>query len=232
MTIEEIQTLNEGQGQEAKVLCSRCDGETCHKVLLSVEQTREEILNNNSDFVLWTSYQIIQCQGCKTISFRQASSDSRDYYPEHDGLRVNEIIYPSPIKDKKGLEKLCLLPPQVEDIYTETLQALNNGYLILAGIGIRALVESVCNEKSAKGRELFGKINDLKENHILTFANAEILHKIRTLGNDAAHEVKKHKKQELELAMNVVEHLLTDVYILPQQAKKLPEQAKKLPTSK
>ncbi len=231
MTIKESQTLNEKQGQEIEVSCLRCDGETCHKVLFSVEQTREEVDEFNfvpgDSIFTWYDYQIIQCQGCKTISFRQTSSSNEDYFAEFGGeCYVYETIYPSRIKDKKGLEKLHLLPLQIQDIYTETLRALNNGYLILAGIGLRALVESVCNEKSAEGR-LIGKIDNLKENHILTPANAEILHKIRTLGNDAAHKVKKHKKDELELAMNVVEHLLTDVYILPQQAKILPTPADK-----
>jgi hypothetical protein len=43
------------------------------------------------------------------------------------------------------------------------------------------------------------------------------LHKIRTLGNAAAHEVKPHTEKQLRLAMDVIEHLLTDVYILPKR---------------
>lgn len=61
------------------------------------------------------------------------------------------------------------------------------------------------------------KIDSLVSASVLTPASA-ILHKIRTLGNQAAHEVKPHSDRQLSLAMNIVEHLLKDVYVLPKQA--------------
>ncbi|MCK6396003.1 hypothetical protein [Zoogloea sp.] len=45
-----------------------------------------------------------------------------------------------------------------------------------------------------------------------------ILHKIRALGNAAAHEITPHSDRQLGLAMNIAEHLLKDVYILSKQA--------------
>lgn len=53
--------------------------------------------------------------------------------------------------------------------------------------------------------------------NILTPAGAAILHRIRALGNDAAHEVRPHNDKQLGVAMDVIEHLLKDVYILPKQ---------------
>ena len=114
-------------------------------------------------------------------------------------------------------DEVHYLPSKVQRIYAETLQALNSKSPILAGIGLRALVETVCHEKSAQGANLLQKIDDLTAKSVLTPAGAQILHKIRTLGNAAAHEVKPHSEKQLGLAMDVVEHLLTDVYILPKQ---------------
>ena len=85
-------------------------------------------------------------------------------------------------------------------------------------MGIRALLESICEEKQAKGRKLVHKIDDLKIKGILTPVSAGILHKIRSLGNDAAHKAKPHSEKQLGLAMDIIEHLLKDVYILPKQA--------------
>jgi hypothetical protein len=47
---------------------------------------------------------------------------------------------------------------------------------------------------------------------------ASILYKIRTLVNNAAHEVKPHSEKQLGLTLDIVEHLLKDVYILPKLA--------------
>ena len=98
-----------------------------------------------------------------------------------------------------------------------SLQALSSDSTVLAGVGLRALVETVCVEKSAAGPNLLAKIDDLVTKNILTPAAAAILHKIRNLGNSAAHEIKPHSEKQLGLAMDVIEHLLTDVYILPKQ---------------
>ena len=106
------------------------------------------------------------------------------------------------------------LPPDTNRVYQETLQALNNNSPVLAGIGLRALVETVCMEKNASGKNLLEKIDDLAKQQILTPAGAAILHKIRTLGNTAAHEVNPHSETQLALGMNVIEHMLKDVYIL------------------
>jgi len=220
MATKETETVNKTQGQEEKVPCSKCDGKTFHKVLLSIDKSGLE-QDGDFDFYWDAHYQIIQCQGCKTISFRKASSNSEEYEPiSHDEYQnvVYEDIYPSRVEGRKGLEdEVHYLPSKVQRIYTETLQALNSKSPILAGIGLRALVETVCHEKSAEGSNLLKKIDDLTVKNVLTPVGAQILHKIRTLGNAAAHEVKPHSEKQLGLAMDVIEHLLTDVYILPKQ---------------
>jgi hypothetical protein len=89
----------------------------------------------------------------------------------------------------------------------------------LAGIGIRAIVETVCKDKESSGRNLASKIDDLVTQGVLTRDGANILHKLRTLGNESAHEVTPHDNVQLGLALDVVDHLLTGVYILPHHAR-------------
>jgi hypothetical protein len=47
------------------------------------------------------------------------------------------------------------------------------------------------------------------------------------MGNEAAHKVKAHTQEELNLAFDVVEHLLKTVYLLPEQTKHLPSQTRR-----
>ena len=67
-------------------------------------------------------------------------------------------------------------------IYKEAIVALTNHAPILAGLGLRALLETVCKERSATGDTLFKKIDSLVASKVLTPTSATILHKIRTLG--------------------------------------------------
>src|SRR5690606_9833071 len=43
-------------------------------------------------------------------------------------------------------------------------------------------------------------------------------HAIRFMGNDSAHEIKAPKENSLKIALEIVEHLLKSVFILPEQA--------------
>ena len=220
MPITEKEEINKTQGKELKLACVECAGKTSHKVIVSVDRNGEETDGDWS--IQWYShYQIVQCNGCKTNTFRSVNSNSEDYYQiSHDEWEYAEYenLYPSRVEGRRTLEdEIHYLPAKVRRIYKETIQALNGNSPILAGIGLRALIETVCKENNAEGKNLFLKIDDLVLKNILTPAGSTILHKIRTLGNEAAHEVKPHSEKQLGLAMDVAEHLLTDVYILPKK---------------
>ena len=213
--------INKTQGDEHTLPCIKCMGKTAHKVLASVDVRGDEG-DSKYSFSWATDNQIVQCLGCKTVSFREASSNSEDYHQtSHDGdceCTIVERLYPSRLEGIKGLgDETHYLPSNVRRIYDETLMALSNQAPVLVGIGLRALLETVCKEKNATGRDLLKKIDSLVSAGILTPASAAILHKIRTLGNAAAHEMKPHSDKQLGLAMDIVEHLLKDVYILPKQ---------------
>lgn len=207
--------LNKTKGNEVIVPCAKCSGRTAHDVVASLDQSGED-----TDYDLqWVQhYQIIRCKGCKQVSFRDANSNSEDYIQVAEDeweSQIYEKLYPSRMEGRKDLgNDARYLPSDTDRIYQETLQALNNNSPVLAGIGLRALVETVCKEKSASGKNLLEKIDDLAAQHVLTPVGANILHKIRTLGNAAAHEVKPHSEAQLALGMDIVEHMLKDVYIL------------------
>jgi len=132
---------------------------------------------------------------------------------------IYEDIFPNPEEGRVSVEDANLLPPNLKRIYDETLKSLNSNQPVLTGIGIRAIVETVCKDKIAVGTDLFCKINGLVAQGVLTKDGAGILHKLRTLGNEAAHEVKPHDNVQLGLAFDVIDHLLQGVYILPIHAK-------------
>lgn len=205
---------------ENSVECATCFGKTSHSVLATVIVDGSEG-NGDYSFDWQNDHQLIQCLGCKSISYRVVSSNSEDYFQDDEGntlYAVSEKLYPPRIAGVKSLgDDTIYLPLKVRQIYEETLLALSVNAPVLAAIGLRALIETVCKEKDAQGGDLFKKIDSLVEKRVLTPASATILHKIRTLGNAAAHEVKPHSERQLSLALDIVEHLLKDVFILPKQ---------------
>lgn len=193
-----------------KLLCANCKRATNHQILYEDKQ------NGSDDDVGLSWYErscMVKCLGCDHVALYQEYSDS-EMAPE-----AREEIYPDPVAGREPVRDYYFLPVQLREIYLETLRALDTKQLILTGIGIRAVVETVCQERKANGQNLKKKIDDLHTQGVLTKDGAELLHTLRVMGNTAAHEVKPHSKDELAIAIDVLDHLLLGVYILPKHAK-------------
>ena len=95
--------------------------------------------------------------------------------------------------------------------------AIQEDALILAGLGLRGTVEAVCNNLNIEGRNLEVRISKLATAGYISRKDAERLHGIRFMGNDAAHEIKKPKNEQLSAALKIVEHLLSTVYIIENE---------------
>ena len=130
-------------------------------------------------------------------------------------------LYPGRVAGRPLLDDYYMLPHGIVSIYKQTHEAISSGQSILAGIGLRAIVEAVCEEKKATGPNLLKRIDDLVGKGVVTQSGVDILHSIRLMGNASAHEVKPNTEEELTTALEVVEHLLLGVYIIPHKAQKL-----------
>jgi len=214
------------KSETLRLPCKNCDGETVHKIL-------EEVTRHDGDenIDVYSQYQIVECGGCEEVSFRKNSQCSEDMdYDSVTGepyLVDNPELFPSRIAGRREIKSVEILPLKIQSLYRETHHALCYKLGILAGIGIRGLVEALCKEKKAAGGNLEKKIDSLVDLGILTKAGSEILHGTRLLGNVAAHEAEPVPEKQLDAAMDVVEHLLTGVFILPKKADGLPKRSKK-----
>ena len=215
---KEKEEINKTQHEEYKIQCSECHNDTLHEVVFSLDITSEEDVPNGIRF--WESYQIIRCKGCKTISFRKNSQNTEDVaFDADEGEEYSvdhEEIYPGRISGRGKIKHYWKLPPEVLRVYEETITALSYKLTLLGGIGIRALLDTICREKHATSKDLYNKINDLVNIGVLTNGDAAILQSLRDMGNDAVHEAKAPDSYALNNAMDVVENLLTKVYILPK----------------
>ncbi|MCU8492553.1 DUF4145 domain-containing protein [Vibrio vulnificus] len=206
-----------------RVRCKNCNSDTNHKILAGVQLNGKDY-HSPEDYFGWKEeYEVAQCLGCENVVFHKTHEDEDSYYydPELGCPVYNKSVnlYPKPEDRSHGIKDRHLLPPKLQRIYLETISSLNSGHTILAGIGIRAIVETVCKDQGTSSRDLFGRINELKDNGVLTDWGAQILHKLRALGNNAAHEVEPQSGEQLKLAFDVIDNLLHSVYILPEKAK-------------
>ncbi|WP_419649418.1 DUF4145 domain-containing protein, partial [Thiolapillus sp.] len=101
-----------------------------------------------------------------------------DGRPLNQGKSHFVDIYPNPEDGRDAIDYVHLLPSNLQLIYHETIKSINSGLAVLTGMGIRAIVETVCKDKNANEKDLYEKINGLEKQGVLTKKDADILHKL------------------------------------------------------
>lgn len=208
-----------------RIYCNNCQRETRHELLRNYEQAGE-----NNEVIDW---QIVQCAGCEAISFYERHVSEGPEGWETSGYN----IYPTRLK--RQLRFFVNAPDNIDQLYKETIANFNSSSLLLCAAGLRALVEGICahqgivdgpkrnqetgeyelnrNGHVIRSRNLECKIEGLAERGILTERQARTLHEHRYLGNRALHELEPPDARTLEIAFDIIEHIMDDLYNLPAQ---------------
>ena len=243
--VEENTEENKTKGEISELQCSKCNRPTRHLVLQSVDQEwSEQVVRHDPDSCVNGSehYQIVQCQGCDTISFRHLSWFSEAQDLDDDG--TTERLYPKRSDNRRLARDFRDLPLTLRRIYRETVDCYNSESYTLCAAGLRAIVEGLCAEQGVedgpvevvkkdgtkqtkRNRNLEGKIYGLFEKDILRKKDADILHQHRYLGNEAVHELAQPSPSELTLAIEILEHTLATLYEIPEKAEDLRQKRKK-----
>ena len=210
--------------------CNVCKIQSKHLVLSYIPDKWYD----NKSGVSWNdNYQIIQCDNCNTISFRKEGWFSEYQCPPNDDGSY-EILYPESKENTIEQIEYDNLPYSLDEIYDEVIKSFNIGNYILCAGGIRAILEGICSDKNIKNgpvpdennqtkikNNLEGKIYGLEKNGIISQNQQEALHQLRFLGNDAVHELSKPSKSDIITALEIIEHMMDDIYELPNKAEKL-----------
>lgn len=209
--------MRRGKQDKITAHCDRCGGaERNHKVLRDVSYEWTTIDDSGT-----STYQIICCLGCDAVRFRHEFSHV-DSPPGPDGEVVPIVhVYPESRSADWAVKSTVWLPGSVARIYTETVAAFNAGARILAGAGLRAIVEAICLDQGVSGGNLQKKIDALVAGGLLGKPQADLLHEERYIGNTALHKITPPSKHDIEDGLQIVEGLLSTIYNLPANAKSI-----------
>jgi len=202
----------------SKVHCNNCRSVRNHDIIYS----HGDIISDNSN----QTWQIIRCRGCDNISFLLTTTKE-----DGEGIITEEEVYPP--KQIRQQKLFVEAPDKIDQLYRETIDAYNGNMNLFCAGGLRALVEAICLDQNItdgpkkdritgellvksgqvlRGKTLDCKIEGLLEKQIITPIQTKTLHQHRFLGNEALHELKTPKHEDLHIAIDLFEHIMEEIY--------------------
>ena len=172
-----------------------------------IDEEYEEEEDQYLEFRLWF------CQGCDTCLMEILYHEGEPSAPEAEYVPPRQLhgVYS---------KEFHLLPAKLRAIYQQVTESFNHNLNILCAMGIRALLEGICVDKGAKGKDLLQKIDNLKDHHLPPNIITH-LHTFRFIGNSAVHELDAPNQYTLKQCINVLEDLMNYLYQLEYKIKRI-----------
>lgn len=211
MTLDFKTTINKTElAKNRKLPCQKCNESTPHLLQTGVQR---EVKNVDADISTWDDYGLYKCEKCNQICFIHQTMDSMESCYSVDDLDFNShsFMYPGFILGTQHFD-FEKVPNNIIQLHKETISALNNKSPVLAGVEIRCIIECVCKNQGIIKGGLQNKIDCLADLNLIDKSAANIFHKLRFMGNRAVHEAETHSQSELQLALSITEHLVSNIY--------------------
>lgn len=199
---------------ESKIHCNRCQGVTLHSKVATYSYTDSEFLDENFSVDYTERCFVWECKGCRELVCEFTNMFSENTNPD-GSMVVNTSYYPGREINVIKVKEYENIPGNINVLYKEIIDSYNNSCIVLCSMGLRALVEAILVQKEIKGKDLQQKINSAE---FIPENIRKNMHGFRFLGNDAAHRLEKPEKEDILIAINVVEDVMNIVFELDNKS--------------
>jgi hypothetical protein len=218
--------------KKIKAFCNRCNGQTNHTVKAEyIVDDTAEIENGGvieSHFLGSYTYQIIECNGCEAISYRNIDflnnfmyiDDFTGKYEFSNGKSF-ETYFPERLENSILEKRIVGMPNLLRRAYQEVIQCYQSDLRILCSAGLRAMIEGICNHYKIVGNNLKERIDALGKSGLISAELSNSLHAHRFLGNNAMHQLSFAEKDELKDAIELIEITIETLFGVPERNKEL-----------
>lgn len=160
---------------------------------------------------------IWRCDGCNALLLESGMVMREEFETDPISNMDAREYYPAPVQGKRktAFKHFERIPEKLRSIYEQTRDAYVHKLDILCAMGLRGLIEGICDDKEISGK------HDSLEKKIKNLAKLGIpgniienLHSFRFMGNTAVHELRAPDASDLHLAIEIVEDILNYLYDL------------------
>ena len=200
------------EGLKTRAYCNSCGRETNHIPLHKHEETIEE-KEGNFARPRNECWELLKCCGCDEIRVRQVLN--------YIDIGQSQIQYYPPIEIRRLPKWSCELPVGVRELQLEVYSAMHGDNLRLAAMGARALIDMTILASVGDKGTFRDKLDAMVQEKYLAERDISTLTIALDTGNAASHRGHNPTFDDLDKVMDIVEHLLEQVFYLQGLGDKL-----------
>ena len=206
-----------------KIQCGHCLNNTPMEIVAEFHRVIDTVESHPNDYDNVSKYyEVLQCPACSDISL-QAYIWCDAYMETHDDT-IFEILYPN--------KEVNDIPLGLPDNINKALTAAQKVKSIDAnafGVLMRRVLEMVCIDREAKGRNLADQLQDLAEKNEIPNKLVMVTKSLKNLGNIGAHPALGDLTREEIPILNALSNAILEyVYTAPFLADQAAERVEKL----
>ena len=213
-----VATVPEEKEETLQSDCNMCHGKRWHRAVRKYRAIEVE------GYQCAYNYYILQCLGCREVSFRKDYEDYEAGWYNHDDeydFPVDTETYPKSTSGTIAKYELHHIPVLVAKIYKETVLAINEGARILAGLGLRGTVEAICIDQNLKAPNLEQLIDELVGQGVISKKDSGTVACDSIPGQRCRASAQGAYRRQIAVALKIVEHAIRTIYILKHEADEL-----------
>mgnify|MGYP000863696169 CR=1 FL=1 len=194
------------------LLCNNC-GNTTSQSILYYTDSKDKIYNSNNPLEtmeIESFYYLTKCKTCQSISLYT----DNEYHDNIGVLSEAYICYPV----VKRYDEY--IPKEIAFTYNEAIKVEQISFFGFSCL-IRKVLELICEDKVANGKNLKEKLKALKERKIIPDILYEMGDTLRILGNKSVHADYKIDVFEVNIMREFICAIIEYVYINPQKLSKV-----------
>lgn len=203
--------------EKSKEYCRSCKQNTNH-----FARHNDSYYVDEEEIILRYSLRI-ECCGCGTRSYKEYDINTMDEAKEKFNIKILPESAGWHLEEKISLLKR--LPEELQKTYKEVIDNYNRENELACSGMIRVLIEGLGVVEGIKDDLITKGTKEYKINYVLiteelfkrgfvTKNIKEILEKLRFIGNDALHGLERPSREELRLAIQIVENILENFYVI------------------
>jgi hypothetical protein len=209
--------------------CNRCGGSTNHDIIAA-----EDVIDKDTkrgDKTLHNLYEILKCRGCDNVTMRNSfsfgSSKTVVYYPPAIHRRTPSWVG-SELHDYLG-DQYSGIPNEVRALMREIYAAVQNGARRLAGMGIRAALETVMIDKCGDQQRFKDNVAAFQQAGYLSERQTQNLCSILQAGHATIHRGWQPTDNDIVTLLDIAENVIEVVYLHEHRARDLEQKVPKRP---